>query len=43
MPNPKEAGIPHKRHRDGATVQEIDDQEVLREPDVLDALTRPTL
>jgi hypothetical protein len=39
----KEAGIPHERHRDGATVQEIDDQEIVREADVFDALAQSTL
>jgi hypothetical protein len=36
----KKARIPHERHGDGATVQEIDNQGVLGKPDILDAFTR---
>jgi hypothetical protein len=38
----KKSRIPDERHRDGTAVQEIDDQGVLGEPDILDALTRST-
>ena len=38
----KQTRIPYERNRDCPAVQKIDDQDVVREPDVLDALTRPT-
>jgi len=40
---PKQAWIPDEWHRDGATVYEIDGEEVVRDQDILHALTRPTL
>jgi hypothetical protein len=38
----KQTRIPHERHRDCTSIQEIDDEDVVRESDVLDALTWPT-
>jgi hypothetical protein len=39
----QDAWVPHEWHRDGAAVQEINGEEVVREPDVFHALTRPPL
>jgi hypothetical protein len=39
----EQPGKPHDRHRECPAVQEIDDEDATREPDVLDALTRPTV
>ena len=38
----KETGIPYEWYRDCTTVQEINNQDVVRKPDILHALTRPT-
>jgi hypothetical protein len=38
----QQAGIPRQRYRNCAAVEQVDDNEILREPDILDALAWPT-